>query len=253
MENLKAEIEKHAIDGGRLTVLAQTLSTNTLAKQMAKDGAKAGSCIIAENQTGGRGRSGREFFSPNGGLYLSMILRPNLPVQDCTRITTAACVAVCRAIERLSSLEPKIKWVNDVFLRGKKVCGILTEAELVPNCEQPSFVVLGIGINLQSPSEGFPTELSMAGALDCGITRAQMASALIRELDIIMEDLYSAKLLEQYRAHCPEIGKMVEIVGRDCKARVIDITQTFGLLVEHANGLQEELSSGEARIIVDIK
>ncbi|MBO4422670.1 MAG: biotin--[acetyl-CoA-carboxylase] ligase, partial [Clostridia bacterium] len=124
------------------------ISTNDTAKQYAREGREEGTVVIAGAQTGGRGRLGRSFFSPEGGVYMSLILRPAF--DDYTIITPAAAAAVCRALERLG-FGCRIKWVNDIYLSDKKVCGILTEADVAAG-----WAVLGIGINTVCPGDGAP-------------------------------------------------------------------------------------------------
>ena len=132
-------------------------STNQVAKKMAIDGEAQGTVIISEEQTQGRGRMGRSFFSPaKSGIYMSLILRPNVYAHEAVLVTTAASVGVCRAIEKVTDKNPQIKWVNDIFLDDKKICGILTEA--VTNFETGlvECVIIGIGLNFRLPEENFP-------------------------------------------------------------------------------------------------
>lgn len=142
-------------------------STNLTAKKMALEGAPAGSVIIAEEQTRGRGRMGRSFYSPPGrGIYMSFILKPRFDASKAVLITTAASVAVCRAIEKVTGVSCFIKWVNDIYADGKKVCGILTEAVTDFETGQIEHIVLGIGINYGTASGEFPEELAgIAGSL----------------------------------------------------------------------------------------
>ena len=123
--------------------------------------------LVAESQTAGRGRLGRSFHSPVGtGLYMSILLRPTFSAERALFITTAAAVAVCRAIEQETGLKPQIKWVNDIYLHEKKICGILTESSINFETKGLKWAVLGIGLNLSEPEGGFPEEIrSVAGAL----------------------------------------------------------------------------------------
>lgn len=148
-------------------VLKTVESTNLTAKKMALEGASAGTVIIAEEQTKGRGRMGRSFYSPpSRGIYMSFILKPRFDASKAVLITTAASVAVCRAIEKVTGVSCSIKWVNDLYAGGKKVCGILTEAVTDFETGQIEHIVLGIGINYSTTSEEFPEALSeVAGSL----------------------------------------------------------------------------------------
>ena len=142
------------------------ISTNKTAKELAENGAKEGTVIVAKKQTGGRGRLGRSFYSPEGtGLYFSIILRPDFSPKENLLITPAAAVAVSTVIEALTDTKAQIKWVNDIFINGKKVCGILSEAKL--NAKGTTeYVILGIGVNLTTPKGGFPKDIELvAGAL----------------------------------------------------------------------------------------
>ncbi|MEG1870124.1 MAG: biotin--[acetyl-CoA-carboxylase] ligase, partial [Oscillospiraceae bacterium] len=135
-----------------ITALKTVSSTNTHARMMAANGAKHGTIVVSEEQTNGKGRMGRTFFSPEGsGIYMSIILRPNTHTTNAVFITTAAAVAVCRAIAKLTVAKPTIKWVNDIILRDKKICGILTEAVTDFENGMVESVVVGIGINFKEP------------------------------------------------------------------------------------------------------
>ena len=144
----------------RVEVLPSVSSTNTVLKARAEQGEAAGSVLIALEQTAGRGRMGRGFFSPEGsGLYMSVLYRPSSPVSDAVRITACAAVAVAGTIEELSGRPAQIKWVNDVLVDGKKVCGILTEAAL--DCESGVFryLIVGVGVNTAAPDGDYPEAL----------------------------------------------------------------------------------------------
>lgn len=151
-----------------LTVLPTAPSTNALVREKANQGRPEGCVIIACEQTAGRGRYGRQFFSPvDSGVYLSLLLRPTAySPQQATCLTAAAAAAMCQAIEAVTGQQPGIKWVNDIFLHGKKVCGILTEAAVGLETGTLNYMVLGAGVNLYPPAEGFPEEIqSIAGSV----------------------------------------------------------------------------------------
>ena len=149
-----------------LQVVRTITSTNTVLKTLAAEGAPSGLALIAGEQTAGRGRMGRSFYSPAGtGLYLSLMLRPAMRAEEAVRLTACAAVAAAETIEELSGRETRIKWVNDILVDGRKVCGILTEASV--DCENGmmNYVIIGLGVNLRDPEGGFPEELqSIAGA-----------------------------------------------------------------------------------------
>ena len=150
-----------------LQVVRTITSTNTVLKTLAAEGAPSGLALIAGEQTAGRGRMGRSFYSPAGtGLYLSLMLRPAMRAEEAVRLTACAAVAAAETIEELSGRETRIKWVNDILVDGRKVCGILTEASV--DCENGmmNYVIIGLGVNLRDPEGGFPEELqSIAGTV----------------------------------------------------------------------------------------
>ena len=229
-------------------------STNNEARRYAAAGAKHGTLIVANEQTDGRGRQGRSFFSPpDTGLYMSMILRPWAGITHPQLITVAAAVSVCHAIERQNNLTPEIKWVNDILLDGKKVCGILTEA--VTSMESASIeqIIVGIGINCKNPKENFPKELSgIATALETPeLRRSLLCAEIAGGIVEFFEKLDSAELLEEYRARCNMTGKSVSFIheGEKQIAIVRGIDAECKLELELENGDSLTLASGEVRLI----
>ena len=170
-----------------IQVFSELDSTNQYLKELAKEGAKAGTVIIANKQSAGRGRLGRSFFSPEGtGIYMSILLRPEMELQKSVRITSMAAVAVARAIERVSGIEAKIKWVNDIFLNGKKVCGILTESGINAITGTLEYAVLGIGINvgtIQFPEELKDIATSICNECNHTVTRTELIIEILKELE----------------------------------------------------------------------
>ena len=159
-------------------------STNRTAKLLALEGATHGTLVLAGGQAAGRGRPGRSFASPAGkGVYCSVVLRPPLPAANAQTATIGAAVAVCRAVQMLCGLELAIKWVNDLYYKGKKVCGILTEAGTDLESGQLEWLVVGIGLNLTATADDFPPELAAkAGSLYPGgpapVSRAALAGGM---------------------------------------------------------------------------
>lgn len=225
-------------------------STNTQAKRLLAEGLSGKALITANEQTAGRGRQGRSFYSPkNTGIYYSYVFHPQKTLADAVFITTAAAVSVIRAIERLSAVKPTIKWVNDVYVEGKKVCGILTEA--VSDFENGALesVIVGIGINVSTAS--FPTELQDTAASlgDASITRAQLLNTAVEELVRVAEDLENPAIMEDYKRHSAVIGKEITFIknGTTTKATAIDIDEKGGLVVKTEQGTLT-LSSGEITV-----
>lgn len=241
-----------------LTILAETSSTNTLAREAAATGAPHGSVFAACRQTAGRGRRGRSFCSPDGtGLYFSLLLRPQLDPAHSVRITTAAAVALCRALESLGVPALSIKWVNDIFRNGRKIAGILTEAAFTPS-GQMEYAVLGVGVNLSPPADGFPPEIAdIAGtAWDHPVPdgRSRLLAAFLAEFFPLYERLSDGQAahMPQYRRLCFLPGRTVTVHptggGSPYEAAVLDIDEECRLLIRLPNGRTEALSSGEVSV-----
>lgn len=239
-----------------LTVLPTAPSTNALVREKANQGRPEGCVIVACEQTAGRGRYGRQFFSPvDSGVYLSLLLRPTAySPQQATCLTAAAAAAMCQAIEAVTGQQPGIKWVNDIFLHGKKVCGILTEAAVGLETGTLNYMVLGAGVNLYPPAEGFPEEIqSIAGSvLERSYPEAK--NRLVGEFLNRFWDFYAhpecRAYLEDYRARSLAIGRNVTVLsaGRAVSAYAYGIDDDFRLLVRYDSGKTEALSYGEIRI-----
>lgn len=242
-----------------LTVLPTAPSTNALVREKTNQGCPEGCVIVACEQTAGRGRYGRQFFSPvDSGVYLSLLLRPTAySPQQATCLTAAAAAAMCQAIEAVTGQQPGIKWVNDIFLHGKKVCGILTEAAVGLETGTLNYMVLGAGVNLYPPAEGFPEEIqSIAGSvLERSCPEAK--NRLVGEFLNRFWDFYShpecRAYLEDYRARSLAIGRNVTVLsaGKAVSAYAYGIDDDFRLLVRYENGDTEALSYGEIRIQLD--
>lgn len=233
-------------------------STNTDAKQMAQNGASHGTVLIADQQTLGRGRMGRSFSSPGGqGIYMSVILRPGCSAAELMHLTCAVGVAMCDAVEQASGFRPRIKWINDLIAKGKKLGGILTELSLVPGTDQVDFAVVGIGINCLQEKQQFPPEIrdiaiSLKTATQKHIDRAQLAAAMVDALYNMSEKLLREKssLMAQYTKDCCTLGQDIYLIRGDqqipCRALALD--SDGALVVEYADGSVETVSSGEVSV-----
>ncbi|MDE5984490.1 MAG: biotin--[acetyl-CoA-carboxylase] ligase [Eubacterium sp.] len=225
-----------------------TDSTNNCCKRILADGKQGEFLTVADKQTAGRGRQGKSFYSPpTTGIYFSLVIRPQTSLQNAVTATTAAAVAVCRAIERLTDKKPKIKWVNDVYLDGKKICGILTEA--MTNFEDGTVdsVIIGIGVNINTSD--FPDNVEGAGCLNVNISRSRLIGAIADELlDIAGGDYKS--FIDYYRSHSLVIGEKIKFIqnGKVTPAIAVAIDETGGLEVELENGENITLRSGEISI-----
>ncbi|MBR0443656.1 MAG: biotin--[Clostridia bacterium] len=238
-----------------VAVFPSLASTNATAKQMAAEGAQNGSVVIAEHQSAGRGRMSRSFFSPDGtGLYMSVIVRRSLPAVYSTRLTTAAAVATAQAIERISGRSAQIKWVNDIYLDGKKVCGILTEGGISPDTGMLEYAVVGIGVNIAPPCGDFPADLAeIATSLfkkgqAPNDVRECLAAGILNQLMVLLDDLDNPDILDDYRRRCLVLGKQVCVHRGDADARhalALDVDHDFRLVVRYEDGSNEALDSGE--------
>lgn len=246
-----------SVPGLRFDVRETVSSTNTLLREQAEAGAPHGTVLLSAAQTAGRGRRDRAFFSPDGsGLYLSILLRPCLPVTEALLLTTCAAASVALAVEDLTGERAQIKWVNDVFLHGKKVCGILTEGALDGATGQFRYAVVGIGVNLLPPAGGFPPELSdIAGAVFPAGTerpglRERLAGAILERFFSFYPDLRARPFFEDYRSRSLVLGQPIRVLerGNSRPATALDLTPDFSLLVREADGTVTALSSGEVQV-----
>lgn len=233
-----------------VVVEREVTSTNTVLREMADRGAPAGLALVARRQTAGRGRLGRTFYSPDGGLYLSLLLRPASSAEDALTVTARAAVAVCRALSAFVEDSLRIKWVNDVYFRGNKACGILTES--VVREGRIDSLILGIGIDLVAPQGGFPAELSgVAGALferdPGGDLFHSVAARLLDELDRVLFSADPREILEEYRRLSFLTGREVTVADGDrrYRARVMGIGDDYSLLLTTVQGERVALKSGE--------
>ncbi|MCR5116042.1 MAG: biotin--[acetyl-CoA-carboxylase] ligase [Lachnospiraceae bacterium] len=258
LEGVQRNLDKDGIEI-KVNVYDEVASTNDLAKEYAVSHSDD-IVMIANYQTKGRGRRGRSFFSPKGcGLYISFLLHPKTDIEKATQATCMAAVAVCKAIEKLTGKDVKIKWVNDIFLDGKKICGILTEGATSLEDGSLSYMVIGIGINLYIPKDGFPDEIkNIAGVLfpegeleeDM---KNRLSAGIIRELTNLLGSGDIDDYLEDYRSRSMLIGNYVKILNGGTVSggygKVEGIDDECHLIVRRDNGEVEALSSGEVSVV----
>lgn len=239
-----------------LCVLPTAKSTNTLVYEKAVSGQAEGYAVFSNEQTEGRGRYGRTFYSPcKTGIYMSLLLRPdNYSAKQAVRITTMAAVAMCEAIEAVSGKKAEIKWVNDIYIDGKKVCGILTDASFSLESGLLEYAVLGVGLNVYYPSGGFPEDIrDIAGAV-FHETKRDMKNRLAAEFLNRFMVYYTAEnqcgYIEKYQERCFVIGRYITVnygeKSRDALALGID--DACRLLVRYDDGTEEYLMSGDISI-----
>ena len=237
----------------KIIVLEEIDSTNRFAKELAWQGEAEGTLIIANVQNAGRGRMGRSFYSPaKQGIYMSIILRPHLSIEQSLRVTSCTAVAVARAIEKVSSLSAQIKWVNDVFVNGKKVCGILAEAGFSGDSIYLSHIVLGIGVNVGKMT--FPVDLeniatSIENEIGKKISREQLLAEIWNEFSILYRELEKGTFLKECKERSLLLGKQIKVmVGTESYiARAVDLNEEGHLIVEQA-GKRIALQSGEVSV-----
>lgn len=242
--------------GRQLIVLDEVDSTNRAAKELAAAGAPNGSAVAADMQTMGRGRLGRSFISPSGtGIYMSVIVRPDFPVELTPMMTTAAAVAVAEAVENLSGHDTRIKWVNDVYLNGKKICGILTEASLGLETRSLDYAVIGIGVNVRSIRGKFDDELSRTAtsiedATGIVLDRNRLCAEILNRLEVRLAAIPERGFIEEYRRREMLTGNEITAnVGREAMTgKAVGVDEDLNLIVELPDGTVRHLSSGEANL-----
>ncbi len=240
----------------RLRAFETLDSTNSELKKLAAEGAPEGTVVIANEQTAGRGRLGRSFASaPGAGIYMSVLLRPCLDLDCAPSLTAVTAVAVSRAIEKCCGRAVGIKWTNDLYLRNKKICGILCESSL--RADKLDYAVVGIGVNVTTRTEDFPPEIrDVAGSLytQTGYTfeRGAIISAILAELDEVYRQWLEgpSRCLEEYRQRCFILGSEVTVSAPDGEYRATaeSISPDYGLRVRLDSGEIRTLHCGEVSL-----
>ena len=222
-------------------------STMDTARQLARKGAREGTIVIAEVQAHGRGRLSREWLSPKGGIYFTLILRPRISPIYAPRMNLMASVAVATTIKKFLGLNAKLKWPNDVLIEGRKVCGIL--AEMNAEMDVVNFVNVGIGINANASIPQFEkTATSLKGALGREISRKGFLIVLLGEIEQWQPRLMKEDLLEEWKRLSATLNKDVKIVapGEVIVGRAIDIDTTGALIIKQSNGSLKKAMAGDS-------
>ena len=258
---LSAEAVRSGLDSTdterKIIVLDETDSTNNEAKKLAAEGAVHGTVVIADSQTAGRGRLDRQFVSPAGkGLYMSIIIRPESDIKFAPMITSAAAVAAAIAVENICGSEVQIKWVNDLYMNGKKICGILTEAAVNTDGKSLEYVIVGIGINVRSISDELDDELKLRASSiedETGkiLDRNVLCAAVLNELDTWLGKIEDRSYITEYRQREFLTGKRIiaESGGKIITGTAVGIDRNANLMVELPNGDIINLNSGEANLL----
>ncbi|ABK98285.1 biotin--[acetyl-CoA-carboxylase] ligase [Pelobacter propionicus] len=245
--------------GSRIVCLEQTASTNGDAFRLAEQGAAEGTVVLADTQSGGKGRMGRVWSSPPGvNLYCSIILRPAIMPYEAPQLTFLSAVAVARSIERISAIVPEIKWPNDVLIKGQKVAGLLNE--MSAETDAVNFVILGIGVNLNMTAGQFPDDLRHPATsilLESGrpVGRAGFCAIMLNELDRLYADFRThgfGPVREEWQRRCNAHGR--ELSVSDGGSEVVrgmfaGIDGSGALLVSGADGAISKILSGDVRVL----
>lgn len=232
-------------------------STNDVLKQLALQGAPEGTTLVADSQTGGRGRMGRTFLSPSGvGIYLSVLLRPNCKPTELMHLTCASATAACSAIEQTSGFRPGVKWTNDIVYNKRKLAGILTELGLNQD-GTTAYAIIGIGFNCNQQLRDFPPAIQdVAGSLKMvtgkETDRALLAAKMIEALYQMNRELLSdrAGILARYRQDCITLGQEISLVRGDeiRHGKALDVDENGALVVRYEDGTIEAVNSGEVSV-----
>ncbi len=229
-------------------------STNRLAVEMAVQGASHGTVIHADQQTGGRGRGGREFFSPAGGLYFSLIIKPELIAEDLPLLTLAAGVGLSRGIKQETGIEVQLKWPNDLYLQDRKLGGILTESGPFRSGAGPEFVVIGVGVNVRTETPLFPSTLrrkviSLYHAGDVKGDIDALLTALVRAIQDSVQQLCEDRdgLLDRWRELDYLKGRLLEYVGSDgtTPATGVCLAGDGQYVIRDYNGVEQRILAGD--------
>lgn len=245
----------HCFPDIRIIEKSETVSTNSDAKEMIVSGEYTGDLIvIADSQSGGRGRQGKKFLSPAGGLYMTLAMRCGIPITEAVAVTSCSAVAVCSAIEKVSGISCGIKWVNDIYANGGKLAGILVEA--VNDYEKmiTTQLIIGVGVNIHHSPEIDDSSYNAASLADCGayVSRDELGPEIVRELLGIRERGFDfSEYYDEYISRSVVIGREIAYTqnGETKIGHAVGIDSRGGLKVETINGLIT-LDSGEISVRV---
>jgi len=244
------------IIGGTLHFFRELASTNDMAKELAVRGAKEGTVIVAETQTQGRGRMGREWASPKGGLWFSIILRPRVSPKDAPKLTLMMSVVIAKTLNKQFDLEAEIKWPNDVLVKGKKVCGILTETST--KGESLNFAVVGVGVNANLSLNDFPASLrgsstTLKEALKREIEREAFLRSLLEETEHYYNMFTQGKfnaILAEWKKLSKFLGSYVKVTSLEEKIEgwATDIDENGALIIKLRDKTTRKIMSGDVTV-----
>lgn len=252
---------KHYLKGDfvrEVECFEELASTNSYLMEKGAKGEKEGLLVVSKRQTSGRGRRGKNFFSPDGGVYFSLLLRPKKDYVGTAYLTVMTALAVMEGITEIYKVPAGIKWVNDVYVGRKKVAGILTEASFDYESGAVSHVVIGVGINVKTPSNGFPKDIeNIACALDKEVTDGEnkLIATIVNKLSEVMREFEesSALVMARYREASVILGKEILVLrdGIEAPAIAEEITDEGHLIVRYPGWEKEELFFGEVSLCLN--
>ena len=252
---------KHFLKGNfvrEIECFEELPSTNSYLMEKGAKGEKEGLLAVSKRQTSGRGRRGKNFFSPDGGVYFSLLLRPKKDYVGTSYLTVMTALAVMEGITEVYKVPAGIKWVNDVYIGRKKVAGILTEASFDYESGAVSHVVIGVGINVKTPSNGFPKDIEkIACALDKEVADGpnKLIATIVNKLSEVMKDFEesSALVMSRYREASVILGRKIMVIrdGIEAPAVAHAITDEGHLIVRYPFGEEEELYFGEVSLCLN--
>lgn len=242
--------------GKQIMIFDEIDSTNNYAKEIASSGASDGTVIVSDTQSAGKGRLGRNFVSPKGkGLYMSVIVRPDFDIKTASLITSATACAVAGAVESLCHSDVDIKWVNDLYMNGRKICGILTEASLGMEMKSVDYAVIGIGINVRSAEGSFSRDLrvsatSVEDETGLKVDRNRLCAEVLNNLEKYLSEIESRNYIREYRNREILTGNTItaNVNGSTVIAFAEGIDDNANLIVKLPDGTIRHLSSGEANL-----
>jgi len=237
--------------GRRLEYRAALGSTHDLARQLAQAGAPEGTVVLAGRQTGGRGRLGRSFISPRGGLYFTIVLRP--PLEHLRPLPIISALAVARGLEQVTGLSTALKWPNDVLVRGRKICGILMESELTG--QAVNYVLLGIGINVNADMSAYPeiAAIATSAAAEAGreVSREALAAAVLNELErLYLASRAGQRVQDEWRARLDTLGRQVRVTcGQMVEEGLAeDVDSDGSLILRRPDGSRVAIAAGDVTL-----
>lgn len=247
-------IKKELTEKVRFIIKEEVTSTNDELDLLARNGEEEVTVMLSESQTKGKGRMGRTFHSPKGsGIYMSILLRPTFSPDDCNLLTPLTAVAAAKAISEVLSVKADIKWVNDIYLEGRKAAGILTKAAF-SSADKTDYVIVGIGINLTKPEGGFHKEIEdIAGALSEEVApedRDRLVGVFLREFLSYYKAMPEVTFSEAYKERLLYLGEEITVKEKESfyEAVVLGVDERLRLKVKTKDGMEKTLYTEEITI-----